>query len=409
MAESGNHYQPAPAETLVFDLSVATLPTSPPPNSVASKFNLLEAQWSDISEDDGGNPSGLFGIAFEEFSSKQLRVICSKLNIKGVRNAKKPEMIERIMKSYNNKKAYSAMMAHMDSKLPAEEKGMSSSRKQIQCPFRLLNIIFSDDFVEEFATLGNVSSRQLLDSGKASNQQHFWERVSDAFQTSDDRFGILYFLDDGIMADHSHIDPSRMVPHDWKKLRAMWKAINADYKSALVRFTQSGTHDHNFYTFCNGKVEIYYLRKYLEVRPNINATVEAGLPEECAISSDGTISLSSNNSENKKKKRGSSDLLDAIRECNFGVNPEVAKQKLVYMEKEDARRQQAEMRLQADHLQKKQKNLLEEWEKMQNNIRILRQDLRDDLLDSVTKREIEDDIAALVKRKNQLATELGLK
>ncbi len=46
---------------------------------------------------------------------------------------------------------------------------------------------------------------------------------------------------------------------------------------------------------------------------------------------------------------------------------------------------------------------------MHSNIRVLRQDLRDDTLDDESKREIEEDIAALLRRKNQIATELGLK
>ena len=43
------------------------------------------------------------------------------------------------------------------------------------------------------------------------------------------------------------------------------------------------------------------------------------------------------------------------------------------------------------------------------NIRDLRKDLRDETLDDASKRETEEDIIALIKRKNQLAIELGLK
>ena len=44
---------------------------------------------------------------------------------------------------------------------------------------------------------------------------------------------------------------------------------------------------------------------------------------------------------------------------------------------------------------------------MQNDIRSLRQDLYVERLDGESRREIENDIAALLKRKNQLAMELG--
>ncbi len=78
------------------------------------------------------------------------------------------------------------------------------------------------------------------------------------------------------------------------------------------------------------------------------------------------------------------------------------------MGKQELRWQQQEIRLESEHRNKKQRNLLEEWEKMHANIRVLRQDHRDDTLDDESKREIEEDIAALLRRKNQIATVLGL-
>ncbi len=67
-----------------------------------------------------------------------------------------------------------------------------------------------------------------------------------------------------------------------------------------------------------------------------------------------------------KKKRGSNDLTDAICEYNNDFDSsEISKQKLVDMEKEEECQGKAEKRLEADHLQKKHSNLLEEWEKMQ--------------------------------------------
>ncbi len=130
-----------------------------------------KAQCSNILEDNNVVATSIFGIELEEFSSKRLRVICSKLNTNDIRNAKKPEVVERIVKSYKNKKAYDAMMTRVDSKLSSEERGISS-RKQIQYLFWRLNVLFSDDFVEDFATLGNVSSWQLLDSGEAGQLKH---------------------------------------------------------------------------------------------------------------------------------------------------------------------------------------------------------------------------------------------
>ena len=51
-----------------------------------------------------------------------------------------------------------------------------------------------------------------------------------------------------MFAEQEHfIDPSvAIVGHDWKRLRKIWNAVNADFKAALTRFTVSGTHDKLF-------------------------------------------------------------------------------------------------------------------------------------------------------------------
>ena len=41
-----------------------------------------------------------------------------------------------------------------------------------------------------------------------------------------------------------------------------WKGVNADYKAALTKLMQSGTHSDNFYNFCDGKLDVFYLWKF---------------------------------------------------------------------------------------------------------------------------------------------------
>jgi hypothetical protein len=142
-----------------------------------------------------------------------------------------------------------------------------------------MNILFSDTFSDDFACLGNTANRQTLDTGKAANDEGFWKKVTTAFtdNTNYEYGQFKYMVDDVFICEF--IDPSKVVKHDWKKLRSMWKAVNAEYKAALIRFTQSGTHNDNFYGYCCGKKDIYYLRLLLNQRPNLNEMVEACLPE----------------------------------------------------------------------------------------------------------------------------------
>ena len=86
---------------------------------------------------------------------------------------------------------------------------------------------------EHFAkNTGNAASRQLLGTGLAGNDQHFWEAVHQAFisRLPNPTFDELHFQDDAVIGLQTDIDPSKIVPHDWKKLRPVWKATNRDYK-----------------------------------------------------------------------------------------------------------------------------------------------------------------------------------
>ena len=147
----------------------------------------------------------------------------------------------------------------------------------------------------------------------------------------------------------------------------------------MTRYTLSGTNEGEFYNFCYRELDVYYLRKHLEFRPNLNGFVKADLLEECALSSDKMCPLTVRTTQSpsntsgtspKKRKRGESEIALAIRKFgNTQMCAELTKQKLRFMQKEDSRRE-------AEHQQQKRKSILEEWEKVQSNIRFLRNNIR---------------------------------
>ena len=138
---------------------VANRSTSPPKVDAVS-IELESVQWTDFVEDEHGKAIGVCGIEWKEFSSKQLRTICSRLSVKGVKNFKKTDMVERLVSFYENKQAYNKLQKR-------DRTTNKPPRQQAQCSFRLMNILFSDKFVGDFANLGNVASRSILDTGKA--------------------------------------------------------------------------------------------------------------------------------------------------------------------------------------------------------------------------------------------------
>ena len=76
---------------------------------------------------------------------RDLQVVCSQLKVKGVMSSMKEQMIKKLVSLQQTKEKYNKILDTPD---PAP------TRKEPQCPYRLLNILFSDTFAEGFAQLG---------------------------------------------------------------------------------------------------------------------------------------------------------------------------------------------------------------------------------------------------------------
>ena len=69
----------------------------------------------------------------------------------------------------------------MNASLANNRRSLLTTRKEIQCTFRLLNNLVSNKFLSEFACFGNLASRALLETGNAGNDEYFWSKVQNAF------------------------------------------------------------------------------------------------------------------------------------------------------------------------------------------------------------------------------------
>jgi hypothetical protein len=107
--------------------------------------------------------------------------------------------------------------------------------------------------------LANTPNCSTLDAGKVAHESGFWKKIEVAFKINKYDYNIFQFQDEDALASETSLYPGIIVNHDWKKLCSIWKGVNADYKAALTRFTQSGTHNSNLYRYCSGKQEAYYL------------------------------------------------------------------------------------------------------------------------------------------------------
>jgi len=134
-----------------------------------------------------------------------------------------------------------------------------SPKENGQSSFRLVNVLISDHFRE-------LAYPQILDSGRKGKT--FWRRVQGNFAlTPNLQFDTVQFRKDDkiIAAATAPIDLSHVVHYGWEELRGIWRTLNEKYNEALQKYAdyESGASERNFYEFCLGQGDTYYLRKSL--------------------------------------------------------------------------------------------------------------------------------------------------
>eukprot|EP00918_Siedleckia_nematoides_P101985 GHVU01222823.1.p1 GENE.GHVU01222823.1~~GHVU01222823.1.p1 ORF type:complete len:349 (+),score=51.81 GHVU01222823.1:1031-2077(+) len=307
------------------------------------------------------------------------------------------------------------------------DKSGSGVRKEIQCSFRLMNVLFSDRFSCQLGSLGNTASREQLDGGHAANDETFWRDVRSSFVSEDPEFGTLQFAD-SIFTSRG-IDVSNIVEHDWKKLRCIWKQVNSDYRCAVRKYTQSGTHASDFFSFCNGKIDVFYLRKLLELKPELNATVQADLPTGAFCNSAATTQLvqppapppdaqQSPGSRKRKYAKAETGLEHVLRQ-HTEASQQAEAEKLRQIEKMDARHS-ATLKLleEKNELERKRQaatehhmatqGALEKWNSVRDSIKKVRQEIHIEQ-DATAKKELQEDLQMLLEMKDQLQERMGMR
>ena len=168
--------------------------------------------FSEFDLDKDGFAVGFCGKDFDDLKAKQLRTMCTQVNVTGVRNAKKNDMIDCLKMGFDN------WAALEDNAKKNDDEAEKKPRKQPQCSFCLLNVLFSDQIKKQFAELGNPHDRETIDVGLAAFNKGFWENVTEEC-LNPKRHCKLDFLDNPHMKRESkNINPGKILNHDWKKL-----------------------------------------------------------------------------------------------------------------------------------------------------------------------------------------------
>ena len=295
-------------------------------------------------------------------------------------------------------------------------------RREPQCPFRLLNILFSDKFAEAFGRTGDLATRDQLDSGTAGNQQYFWLQIEKDFH--DDTIMEYSFLkftdhDDGIFEEQElRINPGIVVKHPWHKLRNIWKSINKDYREAVRKYTQSGTHERDFWKFCNGNLPVLYLQKLLDLRPNLNKFVELDLPRNVFLNSTmskkevseklkASASVASETSSARSKKRRT-EVAEQIGEMSLAIKELAGAdfKKELAAKKIESIKQDMKIKKRED-LRREKLVIQEEWESILVQMDKIRSTLNELVYDDEDKEDLRRDLQLLRERKNYLSKVMG--
>eukprot|EP00644_Phytophthora_capsici_P018798 jgi/Phyca11/132227/e_gw1.143.14.1 len=195
---------------------------------------------------------------YSEWTVDQLKLECTARKLSVAKNTKKEDRVS-ILNAYDQSKGGVALLLERQ-RLGKRTKSCSETneaRRTKHCVFRLINVLFSDEFFDKFVSSGNQLTRKELDEGG----RNFWESVAAAFNTANETY-------DRLVSDDSLFDgisPDQITVHSAAKLKSMWKDVHAAFSQAEANSKISGEHA-EFWDFCRGDKAVMYLNLWCDLR-----------------------------------------------------------------------------------------------------------------------------------------------
>ncbi|GMF11493.1 unnamed protein product [Phytophthora lilii] len=222
-------------------------------------------------------------------STKELRSFCSGM---GVRVRSKEYAV------YHTKAGYAELLSQL-LRARSASKGLAvgpapaplvvapveRTRKTKNCNLRLLNVLFSDAMAPFLGAMNAEPTQLELASGTVGGNNPFWTRLRAEFISSKPEYSRIAFDETSLAG----FDLSTPVPHSSTKLSEMWSELWGAYNSALIRFTHSTDPDVEFVDCCPSRSDVFYMRCWLNVKPDLLSDICAKIPASIVNS----ISLSS--------------------------------------------------------------------------------------------------------------------
>ncbi|KAK1948374.1 hypothetical protein P3T76_000664 [Phytophthora citrophthora] len=143
------------------------------------------------------------------------------------------------------------------------------------CSFRLLNVIFSDEFVDRLGEAGKTLSRH-----EGNENARYWVDITEAYNNDKQRYN--GFALGEAKPQYILIDPALALPHSRSKLKWLWEKVIQRYENALTKAKKAESSD-AFWKYCDGHVDALYMDDWLQVREGHQVIVVGLLPQKTHV------------------------------------------------------------------------------------------------------------------------------
>jgi hypothetical protein len=362
--------------------TVATIPRrQPQPRAVvaggAHLGNIDQVTWADVAETSDGQALTVAGSPLTLFLSKQLRTICSRLSLRGVKNATKKEMIDKIVTTYRSLNA------------SQNNRGGTEQNQQLQ-----------QQPEQQHSPLPTSITTRTSTSSSSSRRDNM-----DLLQQDEDATSTVVTIPPPLQQQRAVAAAAAAAGgvHDKDLEKVTWADVAANSEGqalAVAGYPLASFSPKQLRTICrhlsvkgvkNAKKKemvdkIVDRYRIWNTSQNNRGITERHLQKEPL----GTMQIATSTLQ---------DLADQSPETNSTV----AKVKVQCLLNEEARRDKEEVRREQEEKRREKEHKLAEWEKITQNLRALRQDLANPLIDEEDKNDIQEDIRRLRKRKNTIA------
>ncbi|KAE9030401.1 hypothetical protein PR003_g10355 [Phytophthora rubi] len=223
-------------------------------------------------------------------STKELRSFCSGM---GVRVRSKQYAV------YHTKAGYTELLTQL---LRAKSAGdgitvgpapppialapVQRTRKTKNCNLRLLNVLFSEAMAPFLSGMNAEPTQAEVAAGAVGGKNAFWTRLRAEFVSAKAEYSRVAFQESCLAG----FDLSTPVPHSSTKLSELWTELWMAYNSALIRFTHSTDPHLEFVDCCPSRSDVFYMRCWLNAKPDLLSEICAKLPANVALSGISSVS-----------------------------------------------------------------------------------------------------------------------